>query len=277
MRLFVTGGSGFIGSAVVPELRGAGHEVVGLARSDASAAALAAAGAEVLRGDLEDLDSLRLGATESDGVIHLGYVHDFSDMSIGAAVDLQAIEAIGETLAGSGKPFVITTGTLLLALGDVGLSPGTFGTEDGRVALCRHAAGDIGEYRHRLGGEGRPLCGHPPLADGARSGRPRLRPDPDRHCTGEGRVGLRGRRRQSVARSAPTRRGAALPAGCRGGTGGHALARCRRRGGAVPRHRRGHRTPPRRAGAQHPAGGGGRGTSGSWAAWCRRTTRPRTP
>jgi nucleoside-diphosphate-sugar epimerase len=130
MRLFVTGGSGFIGSAVVPELRGAGHEVVGLARSDASAAALADAGAAVLRGDLEDLDSLRRGAAESDGVVHLGYVHDFSDMSIGAAFDLKAIKAIGQTLAGSGKPFVITTGTLLLALGDVGLPPGAFGTED---------------------------------------------------------------------------------------------------------------------------------------------------
>jgi nucleoside-diphosphate-sugar epimerase len=130
MRLFVTGGSGFIGSAVVPELRGAGHEVVGLARSDASAAALADAGAEVLRGDLEDHDSLHRGAAESDGVVHLGYVHDFSDMSIGAAVDLKAIEVMGETLAGSGKPFVITTGTLLLALGDVGLAPGAFGTEE---------------------------------------------------------------------------------------------------------------------------------------------------
>ena len=95
MRLFVTGGSGFIGSAVVPELLGAGHQVLGLARSDASAAVLSDAGAEVLRGDLEDLDSLRRGAAETDGVVHLGYVHDFSDMAIGAAVDLQAIRWSG--------------------------------------------------------------------------------------------------------------------------------------------------------------------------------------
>src|SRR3984957_21233817 len=81
MRLFVTGGSGFIGSAVVPELRGAGHEVVGLARSDASAAALADRGAEEVRGDLEDLDSLRRGADGSDGVVHLAFAQDFSDMS----------------------------------------------------------------------------------------------------------------------------------------------------------------------------------------------------
>jgi nucleoside-diphosphate-sugar epimerase len=130
MRLFVTGGSGFIGSAVVPELLGAGHEVTGLARSDASAAALAEAGATVLRGDLEDLDSLRRGAEASDGVVHLGFVHDFSDLSIGAAVDLRAVEAIGATLAGSEKPFVITTGTLLLAMGEVGLPQGGFGTEE---------------------------------------------------------------------------------------------------------------------------------------------------
>ena len=130
MRLFITGGSGFIGSAVVPELLGAGHSVVGLARSDASAAALADAGAEVVRGDLEDLDCLRSSAAASDGVVHLGYVHDFSDMTIGAGVDLRAITASGETRAGSGKPFVVTTGTLLLALGDVGLAAGAFGTED---------------------------------------------------------------------------------------------------------------------------------------------------
>jgi nucleoside-diphosphate-sugar epimerase len=130
MRLFVTGGSGFIGSAVVPELLGAGHQVLGLARSDSSAAALAAAGAEVLRGDLEDLRSLQRGSRDADGVVHLGFVHDFSDLAIGGAVDLQAVEAIGATLAGTGKPFVITTGTLLLALGADGLVPGELGTED---------------------------------------------------------------------------------------------------------------------------------------------------
>jgi nucleoside-diphosphate-sugar epimerase len=103
---------------------------VGLARSDASATVLGDAGAEVLLGDLEDIDSLRRGAGAADGVVHLGYVHDFTDMTIGATVDLRAVEAIGETLAGSGKPFVMTTGTLLLALGGIDLAPGAFGTEE---------------------------------------------------------------------------------------------------------------------------------------------------
>src|ERR1700728_163110 len=120
MRIFVTGASGFIGSAVVPELVGAGHEVVGLARSDSSADALTTAGAEVHRGTLDDLDSLRKGASAADGVIHLAYKHgDFSDMAASARADLQAVEAIGEALVGSGKPFAVTSGTLLLALGGV--------------------------------------------------------------------------------------------------------------------------------------------------------------
>jgi nucleoside-diphosphate-sugar epimerase len=115
MRIFVTGASGFIGSAVVPELVGAGHEVVGLARSDASAAALEVAGAAVHRGDLDDLDSLAAGAAASDGVIHLAYNHDFVDMAAAAQGDLRAIEAIGEALIGSDKPLVIASGTLGLA------------------------------------------------------------------------------------------------------------------------------------------------------------------
>ena len=122
MHVFVTGASGFIGSAVVPELLRAGHQVTGLARSDASAAALAAAGAEVLRGNLTDLDSLRAGASAADGVIHLAYNHDFSQMGLAAQTDRAALEAIGDVLAGTDRPLVFASGV-------IGMAPGRVATE----------------------------------------------------------------------------------------------------------------------------------------------------
>ncbi|WP_433523058.1 SDR family oxidoreductase [Nocardia pseudovaccinii] len=118
MRIFITGASGHIGSAVIPELLDAGHEVVGLARSDEAAAVVAKAGADVHRGDLDDLDNLRAAAAAADGVIHLAFKHEAmqtGDYAGAIAADLRAIETIGDALAGTGKPFVGTSGTLTLA------------------------------------------------------------------------------------------------------------------------------------------------------------------
>jgi nucleoside-diphosphate-sugar epimerase len=129
MRIFVTGSPGFIGSALVPELIHAGHQVLGLTRSEAGAEKLRASGAEVLHGNIENLDSLREGAAKSDGIIHLAFNHDFSQFQKNCDDDRKAIVAMGEVLLGSNRPFVITSGTAIAS--NVDTKPST---EDSPIA-----------------------------------------------------------------------------------------------------------------------------------------------
>lgn len=147
MRVFITGASGWIGSAVVPELLRGGHHVVGLARSAASAAAISALGAEVYLGSLDDPTSLRRGVAQSDGVIHLGYNHDFARMDEAATTDRHVIEAIGTVLTNSDRPFVIAGGVL-------GLAPGRVATESDQPESGLHPRSANVHFALSLANEG---------------------------------------------------------------------------------------------------------------------------
>ena len=150
MRVFVTGATGFIGSAVVKDLIAAGHQVIGVYRSDEKGRALSAAGAEAYRGSIDDPESLKEGAARSDGVIHLAFNHDFSRLAANCETDRRVIETLSSALAGSNRPFIVTSGTALAKV-----PPGALSTEDAPAQLQGFRSGRLGGSRGEREGEGR--------------------------------------------------------------------------------------------------------------------------
>lgn len=203
MKVFVTGATGYVGSAVVRELLEAGHQVLGLARTDDSAASLTNLGVEVQRGSLEDFRSLRDGATAADGVIHTAFnnISATTKLADAAEADRRAIQALGEALAGTDRPFVVTSAIGLL-------KPGRLGTEGGRgrPGFSWWRAYFFGRNRAVNGVAGGARIGCAPLPVGAWRRRSWVCPRIDQHCPREGRVGLPRRRFKSLVCRASARR-----------------------------------------------------------------------
>ena len=245
MRVFVTGATGWVGTAVIEELQAAGHSVTGFARSDAAAAALASAGVAVHRGSLEDLESLRAGAAASDAVIHTAFNHDFSRFAENGAVERTAIEALGDAMAGTGHPLIITSGVAMIAPGrsitedDVRDPAMPFPRDPETVATAVAARGvrvSVIRLAPSVHGAGE-THGFVPIVIGL------AREHGVSAYVGEGN--------ERMARRSPERCSATVPPRARTRRGSRRVSRGRRRGRTVPRDRRSHRPSTQSSGGEH--------------------------